>query len=155
MKKAFTLILTLLFALAGPTAADEYAYITVSQTSGNVDFSVEKIQKITFDASNMNVVLTDGSVESLPLSMLRSMFFSTNPTDIDNLVTGKDTFAFSGGTLRVKGAGGQQVTLYNMKGEVLTTVTTGEREAAINLSGLKTGVYIVKVGNETRKVMTR
>ena len=71
---------------------------------------------------------------------------------IAEVETTKSKIQFSDGMLRATVAPGESLTLYNMKGEqVFSSSETG----TFDLKTLTKGVYIVKVGKETRKVINK
>lgn len=152
MKKLRTLLLSALLALDATAMADDYQYLTVTQQAGgDTSFAVSNIQKITFDASNMVLHLGDGTTQSLALSDLSKMFFSDGHTGIATRQA-QSKMQFSDGMLRATVAEGELIAIYNMKGE---QVFSTNRSGNFDLTTLTKGVYIVKVGNETRKVINK
>lgn len=146
-------ILTALLLLAGMHAtADNYTYLTVSQTGGETSFSVSAIDKITFDASDMVLHLTSGSEQRLPLAGLEKMFFTQDASGIAAVSKSSSTMRMDEGRLQLSVAPGERVTLYNMKGEQLFTTTS---DAVYDMRPLGRGVYIVRMGREARKLMNK
>ena len=153
MKTIRTLIAALLLATGSITAlADDYQYLSISGSGSENSFSVSKIQKITFEASNMVLVMTDGTEQRLPLAGLEKMFFATSPSGIATISTTQSKMQFSDGVLRATVAAGETIAVYNMKGE---KVFSANDSGSYDLSNLQRGVYIVKVGSETRKVVNK
>ena len=148
-----TFVVSALMAIVGLSAyADDFHYLTIDQSNGEVSFVVSDISKITFDATNMVLHLSNGNTQSVPLSGLSRMFFAGTPASIDAVSTTKSKIQFADGTLRATVAPGENLTLYNMKGEqVFSSSETG----TFDLKTLTKGVYIVKVGKETRKVINK
>ena len=148
-----TFIASALMALTCTSAsADDYKYLTVDQNSGEVSFEVSNITKITFDATNMVLHLADGKTQQLPLAGPSRMFFAATSSGIAEVDATKSKIQFSDGMLRATVAPGENLTLYNMKGEqVFSSSETG----TFDLKTLTKGVYIVKVGKETRKVINK
>ena len=154
MNKLRTLWASLLLASSCSMAvADDYQYLTVTQTDTETSYAVSNIQKITFDATDMVLVLSDGTTQRLPLSGLQKMFFAAGPTGISAVTQSERKFTINNGRLQAAMAQGEQLTIYNIKGEAV--FTTAERDAQFDLSALAKGVYIVKVGTETRKVVNK
>ena len=153
MKAIRSMILSALLAVCALSAqADNYQYLTVSGTDGDTSFAVSSIQRITFTATTMELHMTDGRQESLPLSSLSRMFFTAESLGIAPLTPTQSKLHFAGGVLRADLGAGERVTLYSMKGEqVFTTNVSG----TYDLTRLTKGVYIVKVGNETKKVINK
>lgn len=152
MKKIRTLFLSALLAVSTSVMADDYQYLTVSQTNGETSFAVSDIKKITFDATNMVLHLSNGSTETLPLANLSKMFFAGSPSAVASLGKSQSKVQFNGGMLRAELTTGERVELFNMKGEkVFSTNQSGNYD----LSTLVKGVYIVKVGADTKKVVNK
>ena len=134
-------------------AADNYTYLTISQNQGEKSYTVSSIDKITFDSSDMIISMTSGATERLPLSGLSTMFFANDPAGMATIgAAPASQITISDGTLRVTVGRGEKFTLYNLKGDALYSSAA---DVTIDLKNLRQGVYIVKVGNEARKVMTR
>ena len=132
--------------------ADDYQYLTVSKTTGEVSFEVSNISKITFDANSMVLHLQNGTTQSMPLAELSRMFFAAGPSAISTVSTTQSKIQFSDGMLRATVAPGERLTLYNMKGE---QVFSASESGLYDLQSLVKGVYIVKIGKETRKVVNK
>ena len=129
--------------------ADDYAFLTVSQTEGDAHFEVSQIEKITFDNTYMIVNLAGGEEQRLPLEGLSRMFFNDGTLGMTTPTATKSKIRMENGILKVEVADGEQVTLYNMKGEVVFHAT---HSIEFNISRLPQGVYIVKTGDETKKI---
>ena len=156
MARMRTMLLGLLTSVCTVAMADDYAYLTIAQDGGESSFAVNEISKITFDATNMIVTLSNGTTQKFPLSGLNKMFFSENGLSaIAEARASQSHIRLEGVTLHVKASQGEAVTLYNMNGQsVMQEVAQGD-DTQLNLSNLKRGVYIVKVGTVTKKVMSR
>ncbi|MBR1484901.1 MAG: T9SS type A sorting domain-containing protein [Prevotella sp.] len=155
MKTIKTLLMAALLAAGTTAMADDYAYLTVNQDSGDASFAVSTISKITFDATNMIVTLSDGTTQELPLAGLSKMFFTSEPTGIDAVSQGQSQIRLADGALHVSAPKGARITLYNMEGKVLRTVTATGDDTQVSVNGLPQGVYIVKVGSQAKKIMNR
>lgn len=152
--KLSKIILSLTMLLATSLAeADNYQYLTVDQTGTQASFEVSQIQKITFDTNDMILMLTNGSEQRLPLASLNKMFFSENGVNaIAAPTASKSAVVMDDGQLKVNVAEGEQVTLYNIKGEVVFAVS---QPAVFNISQLPKGVYVVKIGSQAKKILNK
>ena len=146
------ILLSLLFFFATTGRADEYTYLTVSQSEGTTNFEVSQIEKISFDQSDMIVWLSNGSEERLPLAGLSKMFFSKGLQGITQLSASGSKIKVENGLLKVQVDEGEAVFVYNLKGE---EILSARHSIAYNLNQLPKGAYIVRVGNESKKLMTR
>ena len=147
-----TFATSLLLAMSSWTMADDYQYLTVAEGDAETSFTVSSIQKITFDATNMILHMKDGTTQNLPLSDLHKMFFTESATDIATLGNTKSKIQFAGGMLRADMAPGEKLTVYSMKGE---QVFSANKSGSYDLSSLVKGVYIIRVGNVTKKVVNK
>ena len=155
MKTIKTLIMAAMMAVGTTAMADDYAYLTVNQESGETSFAISNISKITFDATNMIVALSDGTTQELPLAGLNKMFFTAESTGIATATNKQSQIRLIDGTLHVSAPRGAVVTLYNIEGKTVRTVTSQGDDTQLNVNGLTKGVYIVKVGTETKKIMNK
>ena len=153
MKTIRNTVLGLLLMTSSSMLADNYAYLTIDQTGTETSFAVSDIQRITFDATDMVLHMANGSEQKLPLNSLSKMFFSENGANgIGAIGVTQSMISMKDGVLRVKGDRGNTVTIYDMGGKIVRKVTASSAETELNLSGMTKGVYIVKVGGETKKI---
>lgn len=155
MKAIKALVMAALLAAGTTASADDYAYLTVNQESGETSFAISSISKITFDASNMIVALSDGTTQELPLAGLSKMFFTATPTGIASATQAQSQIRLVDGVLHVSAPRGSVITLYNMEGKTMRTVTSQGDDTEVSVNGLTKGVYIVKVGTEAKKIMNK
>ena len=149
-------ILAILFLAVSTTVlADDYACLSVVQTSKQNNFTLNTIKRITFDADNMVVTLVDGTQQKLPLASLTKMFFSNEESGIAAIGAQQTQFSMREGVLYVKGAEGSKLTIYDMAGRAVRSVTSSEAETVLPLDGLTKGNYIIKVGNQTKKFQNK
>ncbi|MBR1414765.1 MAG: T9SS type A sorting domain-containing protein [Prevotella sp.] len=151
MKTLRTFLASALLALSATAMADEYQYLTVTETSGETNYAVSNIQKITFDSTYMVLHLSDGTTQQVPLSGLTKMFFSDGQAGIATTQM-QSKIQFHNGILRADVASGESISVFNMKGE---KVFSAHASGTYDLSTLTKGVYIIKVGQETRKVINK
>ena len=151
-------MLAVLLLLVGVTAfADDYAYLSIVQTGEQSEVSISNIKNITFDDTNMIINLTDNSQQKLPLAGLSKMFFTNESTGIQSVAASakQSNFVLKDGVLHVTGAQGANISVFDVNGKAVRSVTASKAETEINLSGLTKGIYIVRVGNQTKKVMNK
>ncbi len=149
LRKIFAIGMLMTCSLAH---ADNYAYLTIGQEGGQTSVQVSQISKITFDADNMIIHLTDGTTQQMPLATLSKMFFTGTNQGIAAVSASKDVISLDGTTLRLQLADGEQAAIYDLRG---VQVFTANESVEFQTSNLRKGVYIVRVGNMTKKIMTR
>ncbi len=154
MKFLLNIIAAIALALSTQMAwADDYAFLNINAENGENSFQVNQISEITFDTSNMIVHLADGSQQQLPLSGLNKMFFAqTGSQSIGSIALEAEKIRTVGGQLRLQLDEGEKAVVYNMKG---TLVYTTNRSGSVQLDNLPKGIYIVRVGNTTKKILTK
>lgn len=153
MRYLHSILAAVFLALSTQAMADEYSFLNISQQGSEASFQVSQIERITFDSGSMIVHLTDGSTQSLELSGLQKMSFSaTGSMGIGNIAIGENKIHVGDGQLRLQLDGGEKAYIYDMKGEM---VYTTNRSGIFQLDNLRKGVYIIRVGNVTKKVMTK
>ena len=138
------LLLSLLLALCCLSAgAQTYGYLTLRTGQDHaVSFSSEAL-KLTF-ASGQVTVSGAGQAATFPLSQLTSMAFTTEAAGIHDVSLDSRRVTILNGRLRVEGAEGAPVSLWSSDGRSLSP------EAL-----LPRGVYMVRVGGQTFKVLAR
>ena len=128
--------------------ADKYNFLTVSST-GEDYISLPTIQKITFVNGNCVVTTTSGDY-TYPLSEIKKMYFSVDdPTAIEALPQEAENLQYQNGVLKVDGDG--MLRIYSANG-ALVQLANVKKGANINLSNLKSGLYIVNMGDKTIKL---
>jgi len=142
------LLVAILMMASTTMWADKYNFLTVS-TSGEEFISLPTIQKITFAEGSCVVTTTNGDY-TYPLSEIKKMYFSVeDPDAIKALPAESDNLQYKDGTLKVDGDG--MLRIYSANG-ALVQMANVKKGANINLSGLKSGLYIVNMGNKTIKL---
>ncbi|MBP3774191.1 MAG: T9SS type A sorting domain-containing protein [Bacteroidaceae bacterium] len=143
MIKKTTLILSVLMALLSmqAKATDIYTYLAPSY---DLVQQFQGAQKITFDATGMNVTTADGQTTALAFDKFNYFSFTEKiPVGIKG-VNGKDAgVALNGNTLSVNGA--SAVTIYTAAGvQVARAEVSADGVATYNMASLPAGIYIVK-----------
>ncbi len=139
MKHIFSLLLAGMSALSA--SAQSYDYFTFKTTDGSETSVGAENLKITFQ--NNKLVATNGSESyEAALTDMTSMFFSLTPTSIHETAQGSEVSAsIENGSLRVNAPAGTKVAVYGVDGRQYGT------------NGLQKGTYLVRIGNQTLKVV--
>ena len=153
MKSLGNIIAALMLILCAQTAmADDYAFLNISGEGGENSFRLSQIGKITFGTTDMTVHLTDGSQQQLPLAGLEKMFFSETSSQGVTTTFGLQKISIGDGMLRLQLDEGENAYIYNAGGRL---VYSTNRSGTVQIDNLGKGVYIVRVGNAVKKVMTK
>lgn len=143
-----TLIFSALMMVSMTILADDYNYLTVA--SGNTKQSIElaTVEKITFENGNA-VVYTTGENFTFPLSELQKMTFDVNPTLVKSLPKASENLKYNKGQLQVSAKG--TLCIYDAAG-ALVSIAKVDEKSNVNLSGLTSGLYIIRLGDQTIKI---
>lgn len=112
---------------------------------------VERVlSKITFLGDNIVLHFNDGNAEQTEDLEAVSITLPTT-TGIDKLRTFVSK-QLQGDNLTLKGVGrGERIAIYDAGGRLQMQTTASGSDMSLSLAGLKTGVYIVKAGNNIIK----
>ena len=151
MKKLLITAL-MLIGLASSALAQDEVLFTIMKTDGSTtDFVMNKDARIYY--SDTQLQFFDGNqTVSINFSEIRKAYF-TEPQDVEEIDNqqfaiypnpAKDVLGISGI------AENQEVTIYSINGAVMMKLIASEG-SEINISDLRTGLYIIGVGNEFSK----
>lgn len=148
MKRTFLAVILCAGSLS--LMADDYQYLTIAHKSGENQIELASIQKITFETTAGNVVVTttEGEVR-FPISEMEKMYFSATPSAIEALPLKSDALKMHNGQLKVSGKG--LLRIYSSNG-ALQRMAKIEGESTISLDNLSKGTYIVNMGSQTIKI---
>lgn len=137
--------------LSSAIAQDEMIFTIMKNDGSTTDFVMNKSARIYY--SDTQLQFFDGNeIVSINFSDIRKAYFTApqNVEEIDNQQfvvypnPAKDV-------LRISGiAENQEVTIYTINGDVMMKLIASEG-CEINISDLRTGLYIIGVGNEFSK----
>lgn len=156
MKILRKILASALLAVATTAAADSFSYLTVTQNQGETSYAIAAINKITFSPTNMILLMNDGSKTELPLAGLSKMFFASQPTAISEVSpTAENHFTLINGTLKVNAPKGTKVYIYNIGGKLVKTADCIGDYTEIAVDALNKGVYVVRINNDSKKIMNK
>jgi len=140
--RRFLLIFTLIAICALTVWADDYNYLTFIQDGQTTyGFDLRKVKQITFDNDQLTVKTIDGKETDVVLSTLQRLSFTASlPVGIQRT---------EASTSR------QPIYIYNVSGQMIRHLDGTSEQGKLNLSDLPQGIYIVKQGTETRKILKR
>lgn len=147
MKKIVTLLLSL-FLTVGTAFADNSQVVIINGQE------VEKFAtKITFSGDNAIVTFSDGTTDTADMSNV--VIYLNVSTDISKV----QTFNYNGiigDELHLSNiAEGTTVTIYDATGKVLQQVKATDTTLSLNTASLKSGVYVLKAGNQIVKFLKK
>ena len=125
-------------------SAQTYSYLTLRKASGEEQSLAIEGLKITFSDGNL-VAANREKTTIVPLSEMGRLYFSATPTSIASASRELESPSarIVNGRLQVEAPAGTLVAVYGMDGRRMP------------LEGLQRGIYVVKVGSKTLKVIAR
>ncbi len=152
-RKLFSLLL--LAAISQGSYADDYTNFLLVKNDNTTTVLTAVGTKITF--SGTNLVATSGSdAVTIPLTSMSYMVFSNASTGISQtqVAQGAVVSAYNG-TISVRTDESASVLVCNSAGQIMGTARVEAGQTTAVASGLTSGVYIVKVNNESYKTVVR
>lgn len=135
MKRLFFLCCLCVTALT--MQAEGFRYLTYIGSDLEQSFALNTLKTVTFTDTDVVFHHTDGSQVSLPLNGLSQLNFTQEATEIKNVDANVDV---------------DVAVIYSSDGKVVGHQRLNSIKDA-NLSSLPHGIYIIKKGNETIKLM--
>lgn len=139
-----------IYPAVGPKLTDEWYA---------VDIKFSDIKKIWtgFDYTNYKKVGFDGNILSMLLGGVTGQnacwdavyFYTPGQNGIGELNADNTTIIYTGRTINASGANG--ITLYDLTGKAVKST----RSTVMGVEDLAAGVYVVKAGNQTQKIVVR
>lgn len=118
--------------------ADESPVLCLKTLSHQQQLAVSSITRIRYELPNMIVELNEGDPIVLPVSEVVSISFSSLPSAIQKLCAGPHV----------------SFHVYDISGKMLVEGTTDDN-GQIHLPSMGSGVFIVKVGAVSQKILVR
>ncbi len=152
MKKTL-LSLALLTGWVGAGATD-YTTLAFRHTDGTVSYMAADGLDMAFSGGSLVATNTDASL-TMQLSTLEAMYFSTTTTGISAATADGRRVRSGLGCIMVTGRAGDEVRVYDTAGTLRGKRTLSSSQPAAVTENLPSGVYIVRVGDETTKILVK
>ena len=141
--------------LATSVSAQRLDYLTFRLLNGNEQsLNISSGAVLTF-ANDKLITTCDGQTITIATSDLGAIFFSAELTGINTLTTAAVHAQFLDGTLQVIAPAGTPVGVYNLDGRNVATLkksTNGNERFTLPLYK---GIYVVRVGEQTFKLLAQ
>ena len=140
------------FQIAFAQSADLNSLSVVS-LDNNENHALSSLQKITFLDSEMQVVSNDDT-RTYDLSSLDKMLFTANPTGLESNQLCKDKFYYDSSSelLYLTDDSVQVILICDLSGRLIKAVSSIS-DNVVCLNELPNGVYVIKVDNQTIKIL--
>lgn len=113
----------------------------------------QAVTQITFDGDQVILHFADESTEAADMDAVTLEFVVTTGIDIKN-----NTFSLKelvDGELNISGLETNQISIYDASGRLVLSTRVSGSEAHIDAGHLRSGMYIMKAGNQIVKFMKR
>jgi hypothetical protein len=141
--------------VATTIGAQRLDYLTFRLQNGN-EYSLNIASGATLTFSGNNLVGQAGDKQvTLALADLEALFFAPNATGIEETTTATVDAQFCNDALQVTAPAGTAIRVFNLEGRTLATLkknTNGNERFSLPLSS---GIYVVRVGQQTFKILAQ
>ena len=123
-------------------SAEDFKYLVLKKTDAStIGFELQKTRCITFNGDAIVVATTEGETQATLSTLKQLVFTSTKPNGVQEVIA--------------KGASGR-ITIYSLNGVPVRQFDNGSTQnVSTMLSTLPAGMYIIKEGSQTRKLLKR
>ena len=150
MKRILIALVTMVATLT--TMAADYNYLIIGLQNGTEKALTANGLTMTFADGYLKATTGNGT-ESFSLSTLSKMYFSeTESTGISEQMMPASTLRVDGRTLQISAPAGAQVLIANANGMLIDRYTAANDAVT---KGLRPGIYIVKINNQSTKIHIR
>jgi hypothetical protein len=156
--KIFFLVTLACVLIAGATVQAQTAdYLWVNKTDGSaVSFNLNDLHKITFTDDEIVVNPTAGSAQSFAFGTVRKLTFENRSTAIAAPAEKTQRIFYNPASQSVVVDDLQKsgtLSIYSLTGSIVKTAVVQQGKTEISISGLPTGVYLVKSGETVKKII--
>jgi hypothetical protein len=150
-------ILSLIVAFFAATtiSAQRLDYLTFRLLNGNeYSLNIASGATITFTNTSLVAQTTEPSLE-FSLTDLEALFFTAEPTGINDLETLDASVRYTGGTLHVEAPAGSKVGVYSLDGRTIATLkknTDGNERFSLPLNK---GIYVIRIDQQSFKILAQ
>lgn len=154
MKKLFMLLTAVCAMLQVAMAADKAEALLIQTKDGQtVSYSLTARPVVTFEATDLVLTTTEVSVK-YPLADVKDITFGSNSSAID-VMNADIAFTINGDQIVAQGLGkGDRLQVYGIDGKVIANAgIDAEGTAKADISSLGHGIYVVKAGKKSYRIM--
>ncbi|MDO4511714.1 MAG: T9SS type A sorting domain-containing protein [Bacteroidales bacterium] len=154
MKKIFALFLAVFALIQGAAASGIQDNIIITTKDGStVSYSLTSLPTASFEGTVFVFKAGDVTV-NFPVDDIDNIAFG-EPTAINDVKQSHITFAVTATQIATSGlSAGDMVEVFSIDGKNLASARADQDGAAtVNISALSQGVYVVKAGKQTYKIL--
>lgn len=151
MKKIIPLIAAIF--MATPSFSQQ---MMIEGTSENTVVELDALRRITFNGSDVNVLQTNGTTYTAPMSDISRIYFGDFTAIEDIEITGKELITYiSADEIAVNCPAGEVINIYNINGSHILQVHQQEESGSISIAQLPKGIYLLQAAGKTAKFIKR
>ena len=117
--------------------------------------SFSNFEKITFNGSTVTIAQTNGTASNYNMSDITRIHFGYYQSNIEETPQKETLRYLSAEEIEIRGISGTMVYLYDITGTQLLCTRLKEESIVINLAQHPKGIYIIRVGEETFKIVKK
>lgn len=147
--------LLLLIMCANKAQAQNYTAFTVKTQEGTwISYALENL-KIRFSGSSM-IVKNNDVEESYAVSDVYSLLFTNDVAGIgDATDKGTSVVSLQGSQVKLNVKAGTIARVYDANGTLVATARIGQEGVPVYIGSLAPGIYIIRAGKESCKVLVK
>lgn len=149
--KRFLITTSLLLLLLPAIAQDMY----VESNGNNTTISFSNFEKITFNGATVTILQTGGTENSYNMGDIDRIHFGYYQAGISENIHKDVIRHISNEEIEVNGNYGSMLYLYDITGKQLSCTYLKNSNTIISLSQYPKGIYIVKIDEQTYKIVKR
>lgn len=152
MKKILTMLL--LFSASLPGMAQHM--LIEKHNNNNEVIELENLKEITFSGITVNIEQKDGTKSSNTMSAISSISFG-DYTAIEQVKPNRGELVtyVTADEIAINGKVGDAIIIFNVVGTQILSAHLDAECGKISIANLPKGIYIIKVGNRTAKIVKR
>lgn len=159
MRKQFWFLIPALLLLSATGQAFAQQLIVRLNNGTEVSREFNQVRKLTFNPGEVSVVLHTGIAESYDMQSVQKLYFESLATGIgNNLNPFQQVFLYpnpANDIVYVNGLpqGNSEAYVYSFEGRLILSCSLTPEANSINLSSLKSGIYILILDNQAIKLI--
>ena len=155
MKKILRFAVILLSVLCTVrVSAGDYKYLTLQNLNGEESSLTLSGLVLTFSDGNLHAK-QNGTVRDYALARLAKMYLSKTATGVCSVDAKHTVVSLSGSTLNIKAPKGTQTSVFDAGGRIVFSSTIGADGIPAGVDVHTPGVYFVKAGSQTYKILVK
>lgn len=155
MKKTRRLLITVCVLMAAfQVFATDYKYLNIQKQDGDESSFLLNGLKLSFSGG----VLTasqNGAKTTYEVADLAKMYFSETQTAIQSVEKSHTAVSLQGSSLLIKAPAGTLSRVFDASGKLVMSTTISSDGTPSSVELLQPGIYLVKAGNQTLKILVK